>query len=324
MKKQIMVFLRVVLITAALFFFFQKTTDLIGKQVSAAEKVSFTVVTDRIVYDETNQTITIPVKPNHTVTAANVQVVLTYGWDGHGSAQNVITELNLTNVQWVSGTEYVYTFHASLSIDEIKSKNKVDLVTVYDGETAITENLRPSQWTVINPIGASTEPSSSTSSSESNSSTSDSNSTSSSESSSSTSDSNSTSSSESSASPSISGSSTVPSESAASSTSSTNSNNSSSMSDSRSGESESSANTTNIDPPQNNSSSNSNNFGKDGQKLATHTTRALHNKFARALILPKTGEVNDLGLNEQTSMLIGIIMASVSVSLATYLFLKFK
>jgi hypothetical protein len=96
------------------------------------------------------------------------------------------------------------------------------------------------------------------------------------------------------------------------------------MSDSRSGESESSANTTNIDPPQNNSSSNSNNFGKDGQKLATHTTRALHNKFARALILPKTGEVNDLGLNEQTSMLIGIIMASVSVSLATYLFLKSK
>jgi hypothetical protein len=309
MKKQIMVFLRVVLITAALFFFFQKTTDLIGKQVSAAEKVSFTVVTDRIVYDETNQTITIPVKPNHTVTAANVQVVLTYGWDGHGSAQNVITELNLTNVQWVSGTEYVYTFHASLSIDEIKSKNKVDLVTVYDGETAITENLRPSQWTVIDPIGASTEPSSSTSSSESNSSTSDS---------------NSTSSSESSSSPSDSGSSTVPSESAASSTRSTNSNNSSSMSDSRSGESESSANTTNIDPPQNNSSSNSNNFGKDGQKLATHTTRALHNKFARALILPKTGEVNDLGLNEQTSMLIGIIMASVSVSLATYLFLKSK
>ncbi len=41
--------------------------------------------------------------------------------------------------------------YAEMAIDEIKSVDKVDLVVIYDGETTITENLKPSQWQVITP-----------------------------------------------------------------------------------------------------------------------------------------------------------------------------
>lgn len=53
----------------------------------ANENLSFTVKTDRIVYDMTQQVITIPVKPNKSVNASDVHAVLTYGWDGNGKAK---------------------------------------------------------------------------------------------------------------------------------------------------------------------------------------------------------------------------------------------
>ena len=44
----------------------------------ANENLSFTVKTDRIVYDMTQQVITIPVKPNKSVNASDVHAVLTF------------------------------------------------------------------------------------------------------------------------------------------------------------------------------------------------------------------------------------------------------
>lgn len=67
---------------------------------------------------------------------------------------------------------------AELSIDEIKSKDKVDLIVFYDGQMTITENLKPSSWTVVGP-SSSTDSTSSESSTESTSSESSTDSTSS-------------------------------------------------------------------------------------------------------------------------------------------------
>ena len=58
---------------------------------------------------------------------------------------------------------------AELSIDEIKSKDKVDLIVFYDGQMTITENLKPSSWTVVGP-SSSTDSTSSESSTDSTSS----------------------------------------------------------------------------------------------------------------------------------------------------------
>lgn len=117
----------------------------------ANENLSFTVKTDRIVYDMTQQVITIPVKPNKSVNASDVHAVLTYGWDGNGSSEKVIGEVYLKDVQWTAGIEYTIMISAELSIDEIKSKDKVDLIVFYDGQMTITENLKPSSWTVVGP-----------------------------------------------------------------------------------------------------------------------------------------------------------------------------
>ena len=135
----------------------------------ANENLSFTVKTDRIVYDMTQQVITIPVKPNKSVNASDVHAVLTYGWDGNGSSEKVIGEVYLKDVQWTAGIEYAIMISAELSIDEIKSKDKVDLIVFYDGQMTITENLKPSSWTVVGPP-SSTESTSSESSTESTSS----------------------------------------------------------------------------------------------------------------------------------------------------------
>ncbi|MDQ8571366.1 cell wall anchor protein [Enterococcus faecium] len=135
----------------------------------ANENLSFTVKTDRIVYDMTQQVITIPVKPNKSVNASDVHTVLTYGWDGNGSSEKVIGEVYLKDVQWTAGIEYTIMISAELSIDEIKSKDKVDLIVFYDGQMTITENLKPSSWTVVGPP-SSTESTSSESSTESTSS----------------------------------------------------------------------------------------------------------------------------------------------------------
>ncbi|WP_267627899.1 LPXTG-anchored fibrinogen/nidogen-binding adhesin SgrA [Enterococcus faecium] len=135
----------------------------------ANENLSFTVKTDRIVYDMTQQVITIPVKPNKSVNASDVHAVLTYGWDGNGSSEKVIGEVYLKDVQWTAGIEYTIMISAELSIDEIKSKDKVDLIVFYDGQMTITENLKPSSWTVVGPP-SSTESTSSESSTESTSS----------------------------------------------------------------------------------------------------------------------------------------------------------
>ncbi|HAQ1792045.1 TPA: LPXTG-anchored fibrinogen/nidogen-binding adhesin SgrA [Enterococcus faecium] len=131
----------------------------------ANENLSFTVKTDRIVYDMTQQVITIPVKPNKSVNASDVHAVLTYGWDGNGSSEKVIGEVYLKDVQWTAGIEYTIMISAELSIDEIKSKDKVDLIVFYDGQTTITENLKPSSWTVVGPP-SSTDSTSSESSTE--------------------------------------------------------------------------------------------------------------------------------------------------------------
>ncbi|EJX65177.1 LPXTG-motif protein cell wall anchor domain protein [Enterococcus faecium P1190] len=131
----------------------------------ANENLSFTVKTDRIVYDMTQQVITIPVKPNKSVNASDVHAVLTYGWDGNGSSEKVIGEVYLKDVQWTAGIEYTIMIFAELSIDEIKSKDKVDLIVFYDGQMTITENLKPSSWTVVGPP-SSTDSTSSESSTE--------------------------------------------------------------------------------------------------------------------------------------------------------------
>ncbi|HFM7475624.1 TPA: LPXTG-anchored fibrinogen/nidogen-binding adhesin SgrA [Enterococcus faecium] len=131
----------------------------------ANENLSFTVKTDRIVYDMTQQVITIPVKPNKSVNASDVHAVLTYGWDGNGSSEKVIGEVYLKDVQWTAGIEYTIMISAELSIDEIKSKDKVDLIVFYDGQMTITENLKPSSWTVVGPR-SSTDSTSSESSTE--------------------------------------------------------------------------------------------------------------------------------------------------------------
>ncbi|HDL0757688.1 TPA: LPXTG-anchored fibrinogen/nidogen-binding adhesin SgrA [Enterococcus faecium] len=131
----------------------------------ANENLSFTVKTDRIVYDMTQQVITIPVKPNKSVNASDVHAVLTYGWDGNGNSEKVIGEVYLKDVQWTAGIEYTIMISAELSIDEIKSKDKVDLIVFYDGQMTITENLKPSSWTVVGPP-SSTDSTSSESSTE--------------------------------------------------------------------------------------------------------------------------------------------------------------
>ncbi|EGP5186341.1 LPXTG-anchored fibrinogen/nidogen-binding adhesin SgrA [Enterococcus faecium] len=142
---------------------------MIGISISANERanenLSFTVKTDRIVYDMTQQVITIPVKPNKSVNASDVHAVLTYGWDGNGSSEKVIGEVYLKDVQWTAGIEYTIMISAELSIDEIKSKDKVDLIVFYDGQMTITENLKPSSWTVVGPP-SSTDSTSSESSTE--------------------------------------------------------------------------------------------------------------------------------------------------------------
>lgn len=117
----------------------------------------------------TQQVITIPIKPNKSVNASDVHAVLTYGWDGNGSSEKVIGEVYLKDVQWTAGIEYTIMISAELSIDEIKSKDKVDLIVFYDGQMTITENLKPSSWTVVGP-SSSTDSTSSESSTESTSS----------------------------------------------------------------------------------------------------------------------------------------------------------
>ena len=155
---------------------------MIGISTSANERtnenLSFTVKTDRIVYDVTQQVITIPIKPNKSVNASDIHAVLTYGWDGNGSSEKVIGEVCLKDVQWTAGIEYTIMISAELSIDEIKSKDKVDLIVFYDGQMTITENLKPSSWTVVGP-SSSTDSTSSESSTESTSSESNTESTSS-------------------------------------------------------------------------------------------------------------------------------------------------
>ncbi len=155
---------------------------MIGISTSANERtnenLSFTVKTDRIVYDVTQQVITILIKTNKSVNASDIHSVLTYGWDGNGSSEKVIGEVYLKDVQWTAGIEYTIMISAELSIDEIKSKDKVDLIVFYDGQMTITENLKPSSWTVVGP-SSSTDSTSSESSTESTSSESNTESTSS-------------------------------------------------------------------------------------------------------------------------------------------------
>ena len=121
----------------------------------AGGNLSFSVQTNRVIYDETLKMITVPVRPNKTLTSQKVRVLLTYGWDGNGHSEKVIGETVLTNVDWFSGVENYLRIHAEMVIDEIKSMDKVDLVVIYDGETTITENLKPSQWQVITPPSSS-------------------------------------------------------------------------------------------------------------------------------------------------------------------------
>ena len=121
----------------------------------AGGNLSFSVQTNRVIYDEALKVITIPVRPNKTLTSQKVRVLLTYGWDGNGHSEKVIGETVLTNVDWFSGVENYLRIHAEMVIDEIKSMDKVDLVVIYDGETTITENLKPSQWQVITPPSSS-------------------------------------------------------------------------------------------------------------------------------------------------------------------------
>ena len=146
---------------------------MIGISTSANERtnenLSFTVKTDRIVYDVTQQVITILIKTNKSVNVSDIHAVLTYGWDGNGSSEKVIGEVYLKDVQWTAGIEYTIMISAELSIDEIKSKDKVDLIVFYDGQMTITENLKPSSWTVVGP-SSSTDSTSSESSTESTSS----------------------------------------------------------------------------------------------------------------------------------------------------------
>ena len=155
---------------------------MIGISTSANERtnenLSFTVKTDRIVYDVTQQVITILIKTNKSVNVSDIHAVLTYGWDGNGSSEKVIGEVYLKDVQWTAGIEYTIMISAELSIDEIKSKDKVDLIVFYDGQMTITENLKPSSWTVVGP-SSSTDSTSSESSTESTSSESSTDSTSS-------------------------------------------------------------------------------------------------------------------------------------------------
>ncbi|MEY8445205.1 hypothetical protein AALA44_03240 [Enterococcus ratti] len=115
---------------------------------SSPTSLSFTVENNRVVYDVAAKTVTIPVKVNQNLSTDQLKVMLTYGWDGHGSANTVIGENVLPNVQWHSGVEYFLIIYSEMSIDEMKSKNKLDLVFYYNGETSVTENLRPVQWTI--------------------------------------------------------------------------------------------------------------------------------------------------------------------------------
>ncbi|MGX7172604.1 hypothetical protein [Enterococcus ratti] len=115
---------------------------------SSPTSLSFTVENNRVVYDVAAKTVTIPVKVNQNLSTDQLKVMLTYGWDGHGSANTVIGENVLPNVQWQSGVEYFLIIYSEMSIDEMKSKNKLDLVFYYNGETSVTENLRPVQWTI--------------------------------------------------------------------------------------------------------------------------------------------------------------------------------
>ncbi|MCW3745983.1 hypothetical protein OM428_17580 [Enterococcus gallinarum] len=71
----------------------------------APGKLSLTLRTNRIIYDEQSKWITIPIRPNKTRSAKSVRAVLTYGWDGKGTEKKVIGETTLTNVEWVSGIE---------------------------------------------------------------------------------------------------------------------------------------------------------------------------------------------------------------------------
>ncbi|MEC5316671.1 LPXTG cell wall anchor domain-containing protein [Enterococcus casseliflavus] len=113
--------------------------------------LSFSVQTNRVIYDEALKMITVPVRPNKTLTSQKVRVLLTYGWDGNGHSEKVIGETVLTKVDWFSGVENYLRIHAEMAIDEIKSMDKVDLVVIYDGETTITENLKPGHWQVTAP-----------------------------------------------------------------------------------------------------------------------------------------------------------------------------
>lgn len=75
--------------------------------------------------------------------------MLTYGWDGKGTEKKVIGETTLTNVEWVSGIENFLRIRGDLPMSEIKCKNKVDLVIVYDGDVTTIENLKPSKWSIV-------------------------------------------------------------------------------------------------------------------------------------------------------------------------------
>lgn len=114
-----------------------------------AGNLLFTVRTKRIIFDERLQLIMIPIRPNQTMSATSARAVLTYGWDGTGSEANIIGERILTNIDWVLGMENFLRIQTDLTFNEIKNKNKVDLVIIYDGEIAITENLQPNRWVLV-------------------------------------------------------------------------------------------------------------------------------------------------------------------------------
>lgn len=111
----------------------------------APGKLSLTLRTNRIIYDEQSKWITIPIRPNKTRSAKSVRAVLT----GKGTEKKVIGETTLTNVEWVSGIENFLRIRGDLPMSEIKCKNKVDLVIVYDGDVTTIENLKPSKWSIV-------------------------------------------------------------------------------------------------------------------------------------------------------------------------------
>ncbi|MEQ7160202.1 adhesin [Enterococcus gallinarum] len=130
-----------------LFIVFFKIDSLANER--APGKLSLTLRTNRIIYDEQSKWITIPIRPNKTRSAKSVRAVLTYGWDGKGTENKVIGETTLTNVEWVSGIENFLRIRGDLPMSEIKCKNKVDLVIVYDGDVTTIENLKPSKWIIV-------------------------------------------------------------------------------------------------------------------------------------------------------------------------------